>query len=192
MNAAKSFCVPGVYTVKTSGTYGSTAAGLCGIIGPPDNPVPLEGTATFVLESQLQGEFSTVGNGCITAPPPADGGYDIMWRGGITGDVNCGTGEFVGELRSTYNVTSFCDLGVARRDYFAKGIMRARFDPEQQTFVQGSYELHEPAVLFPLGSQPGGSGTWSAVYDADAQVPGDDRDCIGIPFPDTLFSDAGT
>lgn len=188
-NPGVSKCVAGVYRGHLDMSYGSTASGLCGIIGPlakTDYP----GDFLFSLEQNGSLEFYTVGNGCLQVPPPPDPmAYDIKFRAALTGNVNCATGELKLGVKATYGVVSVCNLGQIRDQYYAKGSITAMFDPTMQTF-KGTMDLMEPKVL--IGEQPGGTGTFSASLDPSATIAST-GDCLeGVQFPDEKFADAGT
>jgi hypothetical protein len=185
----KAKCLAGVYRFRGKGTYASTAAGLCGIIGV-DAGDPQDSDGTFTLQENGDLEFAVINGGCLR-PPAGSAGESIKWRGKFSGRVDCASGELVGELKSIYNVVSFCTFGLFPDDYFAKGPFRGKFDAETQTFV-GDYELHEPKVLF--GNQPGGKGTFQATYDPTLEDSSLGQDCLdGVAFKDELFegADAG-
>jgi hypothetical protein len=200
-------CQPGRYV----GTidipyYVPTPAGVCGFFTAFGGGG--KGIMQFSMGASSDGEFvSVVGAAsCLDlnlvdpdagAPTLVDGGAVTDADGGmlktlsleLSGAVSCKTGEFMGELRGTYRSVSFCDLGMTESDYFMKGPVRATFDPETQTFMKGTIDLKEPKVLFALGGEAGGSGTWEATLDPTAVTPpAPAKGCLGgVVFQDDLF-----
>jgi hypothetical protein len=125
-------------------------------------------------------------SGVTTLP---DGGMSRTLTMELSGTVDCATGKFSGEVRGTYRSVSFCDFGMTENDYFMKGSVSALFDPATRTFESGTMDLKEPPVLFALGGEAGGTGTWEAKLEPAAVVPAaSPKGCLGgVVFRDDLF-----
>lgn len=125
-------------------------------------------------------------SGVTTLP---DGGQVRSLTMELSGSVDCATGKFTGEVKGTYRSVSFCDLGMMENDYFLKGPVSATFDPETRTFKGGTMDLKEPPVVFALGGEAGGSGTWEAKLEPSAVTPpAPPKGCLnGVVFRDDLF-----
>jgi hypothetical protein len=189
-------CVAGRYRAHTSIAYRPSPAGIC-FLAAPGEATQFEGDMTFTLDREGNAEFYSVGNGCLRVDGQGEdaGPSDIDWRAEVVGEVDCTTGVLNAEIRATYFVVSVCTLGLVPTRYFAKGPMRAIYNPDTQVFENGTVEMWEPPVL--LGGPPGGTGNWTADYEGESTA--DDLDagpCLNVPFDDSVFpassSDAGT
>jgi hypothetical protein len=175
-------CVAGLYEGETRGTYRPSAVGVGGVIAPlsDDNH---RTKLRFGLRSD-DTEFYRITNGCVHASDIVNG--MALAENGIylfTGQVNCTTGRLSGEMRGYYTALNITTL--ANDKFYLRGTIAGTFDPGTQSFVDTSYEVHEPKVL--IGEQPGGSGTWSVRLVPDAGVLDDQSSCFPEPFPDQLF-----
>jgi hypothetical protein len=151
----------------------------------------------FDLET-TGGELFTVKTGnCIVLKVDDAGAPDTYGPSGapkmaLTGQMDCDTGKFVGEVRGYYSSVSICDLGMEKQNYFFKGPVNATFDPSTRSFINGTIVLREPEVLIPLGGEAGGQGTWSATLNPDARAKSDAGPCLeGVRFPEELFPESG-
>jgi hypothetical protein len=202
-------CVAGRYAGRYAMEYTPGPAGFCGLatlFGGAGG-----GNWSFNIEKSQGDEFYTVGDGCLIGKTDnVDAGVvqagaeafanGVVMRAQITGVVDCATGELKGELRGYYNSTSFCGLGIAKDNFFFKGPVTGKYDPETKSFVDGVVVMREPEVLIPLAGQPGGEGTWTAelngdegdagvTLEADASTAGG---CLsGVMFKDFPLPDSG-
>lgn len=196
-------CVPGHYLGSFEMSYTPGPAGICGfatLFGGSGY-----GKFEFDLVEDGPAEFASVGNGCVRAKSEAvdagivQAGAEVFAKGvemkaELTGVVDCATGMLQGELRGTYLSTSVCGLGVVEENFFFKGPFTGIFNPDTQTFEDGTLILREPPVAVPLAGEPGGDGTWTAsLADGDAGMPdggslfdgGMGGDCLdGVEFQD--------
>lgn len=183
-------------------------AGLCGLVtvfgggGSGDMAFSLSATdnAEFltVIGSSSCFDVNVTGSSDAGVPNlPDASGVTTLPDGGtvrsltmeLSGSVDCATGKFTGEVKGTYRSVSFCDLGMTENDYFLKGPVSATFDPVTRTFKGGTIDLKEPPVLFALGGEAGGSGTWEAKLEPNAPPPpASPKGCLnGVVFRDDLF-----
>jgi hypothetical protein len=188
-------CVPGTYVGTWTLDYRAGPNGFDGLFGPFE-ATHSEGSWSFTLARDGNGEFFTVGNGCLRMLDPTTGaepvGVDVQgtltkpFRAQIIGQVDCATGILDGELRGYYTATNYASLGTAVNTYYVKGPIRGSFDATEKQFVAGTWDPREPPVL--LGDPPGGQGTWSAAWTTSDDSASDAKDCLdGVPFMDALF-----
>ncbi len=177
-------CVEGVYDGLFMGSLRASAVGVPGVVtllSDDDHKVALNfGLHLHGGEGSLRGVSA-----CIHL---RDIGLDGVVleensRAEFTGEADCATGLLQGEARGFYTSPSLTALGDVQT-FFYKGSATATFDPETQSFVDGTLELNEPPVL--VGEQPGGKGTWRARLLANEELP-PEEDCLGIEFPESMF-----
>ena len=185
-------CKVGYYEGEFSGRYRPGLFGL-GVLGsglPFDitgGPMGARPGLSFTLEETstgAAGEFSTftVGNGCMTGIAKAVG-TDNPFVAKLTGDLDCGTGLFVGILDGYYRL-----LNVPGANFKFSGPITAQFDVDQLRLRDGEWSVMEPPALNgdPAG---GGDGTWSATYQAPK--PTGDNPCRDLPAGDAGVGDGG-
>lgn len=176
-------CKAGYYVGEFSGSYRPGLFGF-GVLGS-GIPFDIAGGAmgarpalAFTLEENAigpAGEFSTftVGNGCMTGVAKAVG-TDNPFVAKLTGDLDCETGELVGELEGYYTLLNFPGA-----NFKFRGPFKGKFDREQSRLRDGTWSVMEPPALNgdPAG---GGDGTWSAIYEAAKAPAGADDPCRDI------------
>jgi hypothetical protein len=149
---AASDCEPGTYTgpfVMKVG-FGGHATG-----------VTLKGTLSIELVANKTtphpGEFN---NGTLTVAPGArfsgKDNYDDTWSANITGQLDCGSGMFVGSLTDGQAHIFGIDAATVRLE----GSLSATYNPSANPLAleDGSIELNSPQV-----PDTTGMGTWSAA-----------------------------
>jgi hypothetical protein len=190
-------CRAGYYVGEFSGSYrpGFFGFGVGGsglpfdIAGGPGGGRP--GLSLTLVEVPTgAGEFATyrVGNGCMVGNSKAVG-TNNPFVANFTGDLDCLTGEFKGELEGYYTL-----LSVPGANFRFGGEIQARFEIEEARLNDGIWDVTEPDALNgdPAG---GGKGTWSARFQGE-NGPADDPCKVlapdgGFAMPMATPSDAG-
>jgi hypothetical protein len=167
-------CKPGYYTGSFKGKYRPGAFGF-GLF-PSGFEVDIEGGMSFFDQSLPPlaftlteeasgpaGEFATftVGGGCMQGLATAVLITQSPFVAKLTGNLDCATGEFEGELEGYYTL-----IGIPGADFTFRGPLTAKFDLQQVSLDEGAWTVNEPASL--SGEpQGGGNGTWDAKFTAD-------------------------
>lgn len=175
-------CKAGYYTGSFKGKYRPGAFGF-GLF-PSGFEVDIEGGKSFFDDSLPPlaftlteeasgpaGEFATftVGGGCMQGLATAVLITQSPFVAKLTGNLDCATGEFVGELEGYYTL-----IGIPGADFTFRGPLTAKFDLQQVALDEGAWMVNEPASL--SGEpQGGGNGTWDAKYTSP-QAPKRDVD----------------
>jgi hypothetical protein len=98
---------------------------------------------------------------------PMGGGFGVRFEMGLSGALDCRTGEFRGQLvDACYDV-----LGTL---YRMEGTLDASYDKAADAFVMGSWVLTEmplPGSLVPPDASIGGAGDWDAALVDDGTSP---------------------
>ncbi len=183
-------CKPGYYTGGFTGMYSPGLVGLgilnagidVDVMGADDAGVP---SLALTLEesSSGAGEFVTysVEGGCMSGLAEA-GGTQTPFVARLTGDLDCSTGKFNGQLNGYYTF-----VGVPGFDFQFTGPFIGQFSPAT-TALDGTWMIMEPPALDgePAG---GGQGTWHATLQSASAPDGGEDPCKDIPAADA--ADAG-
>lgn len=105
-----------------------------------------------ITGGKMRGNADPNGTGLILVPFEID----------LTGDLDCNTGEFRGQLSN-----GWYDVFGARATF--AGDITANYDSANSTFINGMWDVVEDppapgATPFPPGANIGGEGTWSAGW----------------------------
>ncbi|MFT3927796.1 MAG: hypothetical protein QM778_35035 [Myxococcales bacterium] len=170
-------CVGGVYEGRMDGTY---TGGFPGVIA--FYPYMLSAQSELTLLNTTQGEFATIGDGCLRFVS-GDGGVIDTGAGWVTGEVDCRTGELAGILRAYYTMTDFFS-GQTYKVFF-KGKYTGVFNPTTKSFDNGRWTGQEPMGAI---NNAGGGGTWTGVLN-ESRAPGSGtlEGCLGEGFPENTF-----
>jgi hypothetical protein len=174
-------CKAGHYIGEFMGTYRSAAWGNgedvnALMVASIDDPIAMTVGLEFWLEEsgvecQPGEEFCggyTINGGKMRGNANAFG-LAVPFDIDLTGDLDCNTGEFRGQLSNG----SYLVFGYAK--YTFAGTIIADYDSANSSFVNGEWDVMEDAMPnqpWPPGANIGGEGTWSAHWADNSPAPG--------------------
>ncbi len=173
-------CKAGHYLGEFMGTYRSAAWGNgedvnALMVASIDDPIAMTVGLEFWLEAtgvecapgeEFCGGF-TINGGKMRGNANAFG-LAVPFEIDLTGDLDCRTGEFRGQLTNG----SYVVFGIAT--YTFAGDITANYDSPTSSFVNGMWDVQEDPVMgapWPAGANIGGEGTWSAHWADDNPAP---------------------
>jgi hypothetical protein len=154
-----STCAPGRY----EGTFDGWAGFL--IASTPVSGIDFSGMPALVLDLQEPppgAELFVVGNGFMKGN--ANGTFPF--EANIQGQLDCSTQEFNGEVRGSVQ------LLVDGIDNQFTGTMTAKYDVEQQAFVEGIWTVQGTSADGGLDLGLTGNGVWNALHAGSAPDAG--------------------
>jgi hypothetical protein len=183
LNVGGNDCAPGHYLGELTGEYYSQvwANGTAPIPfatgeinGQPGMEFWLERTERECTDVEFCADFEVKGGKLrgwaipnADATNPMGGGFGARFEMELSGELDCRTGEFRGELRNAcYDV-----LGTL---YRMEGTLGASYDTATDAFVMGDWALDEmPLPNLPVAPDPniGGAGGWNATLSDDGSSP---------------------
>jgi hypothetical protein len=150
-------------------------------------------------EDNSGGEFATfeVKNGCVTGTATAIGGIDSHpFVATLTGELNCETGDFTGNMDGVY---SLFDTGTLSQWYFTgdfgkdgpKTPLTGHFYSDKEAIEDGTWDLREKQTKVDELPGAGGEGVWNAKWTSEESPPLPQA-CIDFIMGKTPDADAGT
>jgi hypothetical protein len=144
------------------------------------------------------GEFGCtfeVKNGCITGTATAFGVDTHPFVSTMSGELNCKTGEFKGNMDGVYSLFGLEGIGIPPSNWFFKGdfgkgapptALTAYYYADEEKIDDGKWDLREKQS--PPESTPGagGEGTWEATWKSEESpaLPKACQDFINGVVPD--------